>query len=92
MSKVTSKYQVSIPKTLADRLGVRPGDDVEWSVAGDEFRVRPAHAAKPLSVEERLKRFDETTKRVAAYQKGRRLKGSRDWTREDLYHDRGRNR
>ena len=91
MSKVTSKYQVSIPKALADRLGVRPGDDVEWEVAGDEFRVRPARAEKPLSVEERLKMFDETTKRVAAYQKRRRLKGSRDWTREDLYYDRGLN-
>lgn len=92
MSKITSKYQVSIPKALADRLGVRPGDEVEWRVTGDEFRVRPARLEKPLSVEERLKRFDETTKRVAAYQKGRRLKGSRDWTREDLYYDRGRNR
>jgi AbrB family looped-hinge helix DNA binding protein len=92
MSKVTSKYQVSIPKALADRLGVRPGDEVERRVTGDEFRVRPARLEKPLSVEERLKRFDETTKRVAAYQKGRRLKGSRDWTREDLYYDRGRNR
>jgi len=91
VSKVTSKYQVSIPKALADRLGVRPGDDVEWEVAGDEFRVRPARAEKPLSVEERLKMFDETTKRVAAYQKRRRLKGSRDWTREDLYYDRGLN-
>ena len=88
---MTSKYQVSIPKALADRLGVRPGDDVEWEVAGDEFRVRPARAEKPLSVEERLKMFDETTKRVAAYQKRRRLKGSRDWTREDLYYDRGLN-
>lgn len=91
MSKITSKYQVSIPKALADRLGVRPGDEVEWQVAGNEFRVRPARAKQPLSVEERLKRFDEATKRIAAYQKKRRLTGSRDWTREDLY-DRGRNR
>jgi AbrB family looped-hinge helix DNA binding protein len=89
MGKVTSRYQVSIPKALADQLGVRPGDEVEWQVVGNEFRVRPAKES--LSVEERLKRFDETTKRIAAYHKGRRLKGSRDWTREDLY-DRGRNR
>ena len=90
MGKVTSKYQVSIPKALADQLGIRPGDEVEWQVAGDEFRVRPAK--KSLSVEERLKMFDESTKRIAALQKKRRLKGSRDWTREDLYYDRGRNR
>jgi len=92
VSKITSKYQVSIPKALADRLGVRPGDEVEWEIAGDEFRVTPAKAAKPLSVEERLKRFDEATKRIAAYHKARpAMKGSRDWTRDDLY-DRGRTR
>jgi AbrB family looped-hinge helix DNA binding protein len=92
MGKVSSKYQVSIPKALADQLGVRPGDEVEWEVAGDELRVRPARAKKPLSVEERLKMFRESMKRVAALQKRRGLKGSRDWTREDLYYDRGRNR
>jgi AbrB family looped-hinge helix DNA binding protein len=91
MSKVTSRYQVSIPKALADQLGVRPGDEVEWEVAGDEFRVRPARAKKPLSVEERLKMFDESMRMVDALQKKRRLKGSRDWTREDLYYDRGLN-
>ena len=91
MGKVSSKYQVSIPKALAEQLGVRPGDEVEWEVAGDEFRVRPAQVRKPLSVEERLKMFDESTKRIAAYQKRRGLKGSRDWTRDDLYYDRGLN-
>jgi AbrB family looped-hinge helix DNA binding protein len=91
MSKVTSDYQVSIPKALADQLGVRPGDEVEWEVTGDEFRVRPARKAKPLSVEERLKSFDESMERIAEYQKDRNLTGSRDWTREDLYYDRGLN-
>jgi AbrB family looped-hinge helix DNA binding protein len=91
VSKITSEYQVSIPKELADQLGVGPGDEVEWEVAGDEFRVRPARKQRPLSVEERLRRFDETTKWIADYQKDRRLTGSRDWTREDLYYDRGLN-
>lgn len=91
MSKITSGYRVTIPKALAERLGVGPGDEVEWQVDGDELRVRPARAKKPLSVEERLKMFDESTKRIAAYQKRRGLKGSRDWTREDLYYDRGLN-
>ena len=87
MAKVTSKYQVSIPKALADQLGV--GDEVEWLVSGNEFRVRPAQAKKRLSVEERLKMFDESTQRIAEYHKNRNLTGSRDWTREDLYYDRG---
>jgi AbrB family looped-hinge helix DNA binding protein len=91
VSKVTSEYQVSIPKALADQLGVGPGDEVEWELAGDELRVRPARKKNPLSVEERLKMFDETTKWIADYQKDRGLTGSRDWTREDLYYDRGLN-
>lgn len=88
---MTSKYQVSIPKALAERVGVRPGDEVEWDVAGDELRVRPARKKKPLSVEERLRSFDESMKRIAEYQKNRNLTGSRDWTREDLYYGRGLN-
>ena len=91
MSKITSGYRVTIPKALAERLGVRPGDEVEWQLVGDELRLRPVTASKELSVEERLKLFDESVKRVEAYQRGRGLKGSRDWTREDLYYDRGLN-
>jgi len=91
MSKITSRYRVTIPKALANQLGIRPGDEVEWEVVGDEFRVRLARAKEPRSVEDRLKSFNETTKRIAAYQKKRGLKGSRDWTREDLYYDRGLN-
>jgi len=89
MSKVTSRYRVTIPRALAEQLGVRAGDEVEWQVVGNEFRVKPTKRA--LSVEERLKMFDESTRMVDALQKKRRLKGSRDWTREDLYYDRGLN-
>ena len=34
MSKVTSKLQVTLPKTIADRYGIQPGDEIEWSAAG----------------------------------------------------------
>jgi AbrB family looped-hinge helix DNA binding protein len=30
MSKVTSKLQVTIPKALAVKYGIRPGDEVRW--------------------------------------------------------------
>jgi len=33
MSKVTSKYQVSIPKALAERMGIRVGDELAWEDA-----------------------------------------------------------
>jgi len=91
MGKITSKYQVSIPKALADRLGVRPGDDVDWRIAGNELRVSPQHRRVELSIEKRLQMFDDATKRQAARNKGRRGGTSRNWTREDLY-DRGRTR
>ena len=92
MSKVTSKYQVSIPKTLADKLGVRPGDELEWRLAGRELRVAP-ETARRLPAEERLKLFDEATMRQSTRNRRRRGEkaGLRGWTREELY-DRGRSR
>ena len=40
MSKVTSKHQVSIPKALAARAGIRVGDELEWEHAAGTLRVR----------------------------------------------------
>ncbi|HEY5999126.1 MAG TPA: AbrB/MazE/SpoVT family DNA-binding domain-containing protein [bacterium] len=41
---VTSKGQVTIPKALRQRLGIRQGSRIEFSVVGDhaEFRVKGA--------------------------------------------------
>ena len=64
MSKVTSKYQVSIPRTLASQLGVHPGDEIEWSLAGDELRISPARTRQPLSVEKRLERLEANIKKA----------------------------
>lgn len=92
MSKITSKYQVSIPKALADRLGVRPGDELEWKIAGRELRAAPESPRKAASAEQRLKMFDQATRRQSARNRGRRTgTQSRGWTREELY-DRGRSR
>lgn len=94
MSKVTSKYQVSIPKALADRLRIAPGDEVEWSVAGQQLRVTPRAPQRSLSVDERLALFDAATKRQQTRnkrRKGRVSRRGRGWTREELY-DRGRAR
>ena len=30
MAKVTSKFQVTVPKTIADHYSIRPGDEIEW--------------------------------------------------------------
>jgi len=94
MGKVTSKLQVSVPKAVADRVGIRPGDRLEWTVTGAEIRVRvPGRRATGLSRAERLARFDDTTRRVEAAGRGRRSRAAqgRGWTREELY-GRGRPR
>jgi AbrB family looped-hinge helix DNA binding protein len=91
MSKVTSKLQITIPRALAKRHRLRPGDEIEWVSAGDTIRIEPIAGRKPLSVEARVKLFDEATKRL----RRRRWRGAtpkgRGWTREELY-DRGRSR
>ena len=88
MSKVTSKYQVSIPRALAEKIGIRIGDELAWEDAAGTLRARVATAAKArMPVPERLRLFDAATARQARRDKLRKLprgKG-RGWTREDLY-------
>jgi AbrB family looped-hinge helix DNA binding protein len=88
MAKVTSKYQVTVPKTIADQYSIRPGDQIEWVPAGDTIRVIPgAKKAPPEDRDSRLRIFDQATKRYR-----RRLSTSaakpahdRGWSRADLY-------
>ena len=48
---VTSKGQVTIPKTLRQRLGIHQGTRIEFSVVGDhaEFRVKNTPVGVPAS-------------------------------------------
>ncbi len=88
MSKVTTKYQVSIPKTLAGKLGIRVGDEIKWEEAAGTLRARAAAMPKAgFPVSERLRLFDSATLRQAKRERAQRLpRGkSRGWTREDLY-------
>jgi AbrB family looped-hinge helix DNA binding protein len=92
MAKVTSKLQVTIPKHIADEYGIAPGDEIDFVPAGDSIRVilphqRPARSL--LSLEERLRLFDESTARQREREKHMVLPkdhpAERDWRREDLY-------
>lgn len=89
MAKVTSKLQVTVPKAIADRYGIRPGDEIEWMAAGDGIRVVPARRKPAASdVATRLALFDRETERQRAREAGRppaRAAASRGWRREDLY-------
>ena len=89
MSKVTSKLQVTVPKVIADRYGIRPGDEIEWVAAGDTIRVVPPdRQASRANPELRLKLFDAATRRQRLRQSTgpkRRAGRDRGWKREDLY-------
>lgn len=91
MSKVTSKLQVTLPKRVAERHGIRPGDEIEFQSSGDAIRVITAKQLqqKQLSLAERLRLFDEATARQARRATDRpettERRADRDWTREDLY-------
>lgn len=91
MSKVTSKLQVTIPKVIAERHGLRPGDEIKWISAGDTIRVEPAERRKPLSIPDRLKLFDGVTKRLRRRKWRGGVPKHRGWTRAELY-ERGRAR
>jgi AbrB family looped-hinge helix DNA binding protein len=93
MAKVTSKLQVTVPKAIANRYGLKPGDEIEWVAAGETIRVVPVGRTTPtIDLKLRLKLFDAATgrqRRRQAQRRGPRAPKSRGWRREDVYH-RGR--
>jgi AbrB family looped-hinge helix DNA binding protein len=99
MAKVTSKLQVTVPKAVAERLGIRAGDEIDWRVEGHSARVTRSEASSGRSLAERLAIFDEATARQearnragAGTRKGRtQVRPDRGWTRDELY-TRGRAR
>ena len=95
MAKVTSKLQVTVPKTLAIQLGIRPGDDVDWTISGDSLHVTPSRNRRHvLDLETRLRLFHQATDRQRRRQQEAPVTQAdvdRGWSREDLY-ERGRTR
>jgi bifunctional DNA-binding transcriptional regulator/antitoxin component of YhaV-PrlF toxin-antitoxin module len=89
VSKVTTKYQVSVPKALADQYGIAPGDDLIWEPAGEALRVRLAEprATYVADGRERLRLFDAATRRQAERQSRRKVRSATKcgWTRDELY-------
>lgn len=89
MSKVTSKRQVTIPKEVADRYRITPGDEIRWVPAGSEIRVLPPGAAPAhrLHAADRIELFDRATSRRDARESTASPSpdSHRGWTREELY-------
>ena len=91
MSKITSKLQITLPKVVAARFGLHPGDEIAWEVAGNAIRIVPRRKSPAFgTTARRLKLFDQATQRQSA-REGRfdarslRAVRSRGWSREDLY-------
>lgn len=89
---MTSKLQVTVPKGLAERYVLAPGDEIEWEPAGDAIRIRLAgrQRGEPAT---RVRLFDQATQRQRERDLARKdgRAAERGWSREDLY-DRGRAR
>jgi AbrB family looped-hinge helix DNA binding protein len=94
MAKVTSKYQVTLPKAIAEQYGIHPGDDIDWVAAGEVIRViPPGKQAASENRESQLRLFDQATERHRRRLAARKALRPRDrgWKREELY-VRGRSR
>ena len=92
MAKVTSKYQVTLPRAIADQYNIRPGDHIEWAAAGEVIRVVPGGGStESTDPAVRLHWFDLATKRHRERAPTRQDTPARNrgWKREDLY-ERGR--
>lgn len=90
MARVTSKYQVTIPKAIAEHYGIKPGQDIDWLPAGEAIRVVP-QAARDREPDRarRLDLFDRATKRQRDRERAGTAPsvdtGDLGWRREDLY-------
>jgi bifunctional DNA-binding transcriptional regulator/antitoxin component of YhaV-PrlF toxin-antitoxin module len=94
MAKVTSKYQVTVPKKIVEQYAIRPGDNIDWVAAGEVIRVvPPGKQMIPGDRESQLRLFDQATERHRRRPGARPTTPPRErgWAREDLYR-RGRSR
>lgn len=94
MAKITSKYQTTVPKVIAEKYDLHPGDEIDWVAAGEVIRVIPP--GKQGSTEDRefrLRLFDQATDRQRRRDSADKVQRPRErgWAREDLY-ERGRSR
>ncbi len=88
MTRVTGKFQITLPKRLVDTYGIRVGDEVELVAAGDSIVIVPARSCRQeLSTEEQLRLFDATSQWLESREWSVTYASdeSRGWTREELY-------
>ena len=86
MSKVTGKFQVTLPKRLVTSYGIKVGDQIEFVAAGDRIALQPARR-RAMDPGRRLREFDRASERQRTRERARPLKpaSERGWSREELY-------
>ncbi|GJQ57266.1 MAG: AbrB/MazE/SpoVT family DNA-binding domain-containing protein [Candidatus Scalindua sp. AMX11] len=42
-SKITSKFQITIPKDIRDRLNLHVSDSIEWKIEKNRILVKPVN-------------------------------------------------
>lgn len=92
MAKVTGKFQITLPKAVVDRCGIRVGDELELRPVGGSIQIdRRTTPDAPQLLRDRLAHFDRATRRQRTRGRSPVQTRSRGWTREELY-VRGRTR
>ncbi len=98
MSKVTSKYQVTLPRKIARAHRIAPGSEIAFVSNGESLRVlvdrgiesevRGGRATALESFDEASERQVERNRRILKQIGGAAGRTGRGWTRDDLYTDR----
>ena len=89
MSKVTGKFQITLPKRLVDTYGIKVGDDLVLLPAGESISLVPARQVNDAAANslQRLVYFDRATERQRKREGKQKFRSAknRGWTREELY-------
>lgn len=89
MSKVTGKFQITLPKRLVDTYGIKVGDDLVLLPAGESISLVPARQVSDSAANsrQRLMYFDRATERQRKRESTQKFGSAKDrgWTREELY-------
>jgi bifunctional DNA-binding transcriptional regulator/antitoxin component of YhaV-PrlF toxin-antitoxin module len=92
MSKVSSKYQITLPRDLARAHSISPGEEVVFEEAGTALYLRregQGGASAKVSDFERIRSFDQASQRQEARERANPRpsvsSAGRGWTRDDLY-------
>jgi AbrB family looped-hinge helix DNA binding protein len=88
MSKITGKFQITLPKRLVDQYGIKIGDEVELTASGDAISlIAKRRTGASASSQQQVHHFDLATQRQRTRERARPLAPAkrRGWKREDLY-------